>query len=131
VHQRVLLTTWRRFDELPTDADEQLAWMIGVARRELANHRRSEGRRTAAVERLVELVERLPPAGDSMRPDVGALLSALDELDREIVTLTYWDRLTSDQVATVVGLSAAAVRKRLQRCRTTMRGSVGNATALR
>ena len=37
--------------------------------------------------------------------------------DREILTLTYWDGLTAEQVAAVFGISPAAARKRLQRAR--------------
>lgn len=44
-------------------------------------------------------------------------LAHLGKTDREIVTLTYWDGLTAAQVGLVVGLRAAAVRKRLQRAR--------------
>lgn len=47
-------------------------------------------------------------------------LAALDATDREIVTLTYWDGLTADQVGRVVGLRGAAVRKRLQQARERM-----------
>lgn len=48
-------------------------------------------------------------------------LAALDATDREIVTLTYWDGLTADQVGRVVGLrGGTAVRKRLQRARERM-----------
>ncbi len=46
-----------------------------------------------------------------------AALDTLSAQDRELVTLTYWDELTAEQVGRVLGLSAPATRKRLQRAR--------------
>ena len=40
----MFLTAWRRFDRVPDDA---LPWLLGVARRVLANARRSAARRPA------------------------------------------------------------------------------------
>lgn len=39
-------TLWRRLDELPADA---LPWTYGVARRQVANHRRANGRHLRLV----------------------------------------------------------------------------------
>ena len=44
-------------------------------------------------------------------------LAGLGEADREVLLLTYWEGLTSDQVAAVVGATAATTRKRIQRAR--------------
>src|SRR5580765_4438253 len=43
------LVVWRRLDEVP---DEPRAWLLGVARRVLANQRRSVRRQGALVERI-------------------------------------------------------------------------------
>lgn len=129
VHQRVLLTTWRRIDDAPSGDDDATAWMIAVARRELANHRRGEVRRSEATQRLRAELAR-PTSGtqpelSDQAEHLTELLAGLDELDRQIVTLTYWEQLTSEQIGIVVGLSAASVRKRLQRTRQALAAQVG------
>ena len=52
----------------------------------------------------------------STRCGPGALASLGDD-DREVLTLTYWEGLTAEQVATVFGIGPARARKRLQRAR--------------
>lgn len=129
VYQGVLTTTWRKIHKVPDSTagadggDAALGWMLAVARRELANHRRSATRRLAATDRLkAELTAYADPAdGTGAEGDghdtVHDALARLETDEREIVTLTYWDGLTSAQVAAATGLSASAVRKRLERAR--------------
>jgi RNA polymerase sigma factor (sigma-70 family) len=132
VGQLTLTTVWRKIDKVPRADDEALPWLFAVARGELANHRRGQPRRLAATDRLrAELAAGVPAGGEpaAYAPGSGATteaervhdaLAALDATDREIVTLTYWDGLTADQVGRVVGLRGAAVRKRLQQARERM-----------
>lgn len=119
VWQQVLTTTWRKIHAVPSDDEAALGWLIAVARRELANHRRSAHRRHASTERLRNALATLPAVAEETNHvgSVRSALAALSEPDRELVLLTYWDRLTSDQAAAALGISAAAVRKRLQRVR--------------
>ncbi len=134
VYQAVLTTTWRKIHAVPSDHDVALGWLVAVARRELANHRRGQARRMAATERLRDALatgehtayEKGPqdPAVDALR----AALDQLDETDRELVTMTYWDDLTSEQAAGALGISPAAARKRLQRARQRLAGRVTSAT---
>ncbi|GGP14496.1 sigma-70 family RNA polymerase sigma factor [Nonomuraea glycinis] len=52
---------WRRITELP-DGEADKLWLYGVARRVLANHRRSERRRlTRHTELTDEIAHLLPP----------------------------------------------------------------------
>lgn len=119
VWQQVLTTAWRKIYAVPSDEEAALGWLIAVARRELANHRRSASRRHASTERLRSALATLPAAAEeaSHLDNVRSALAALAEPDRELVMLTYWDRLTSEQAAAALGISGAAVRKRLQRAR--------------
>jgi RNA polymerase sigma factor (sigma-70 family) len=60
----VLLTAWRRLDELP-EGDAARVWLYATARRVIANQQRSNRRRAALVERLaldVTWVTREPPS---------------------------------------------------------------------
>lgn len=126
VYQEVLTTAWRKVHQAPEAEQEALPWMLAIARRTLANHRRSAGRRLAATERLRDELAASPPSegvgGDDREAadrvdDVRSGLAGLGEADREVLLLTYWEGLTSDQVAAVVGATAATTRKRIQRAR--------------
>lgn len=120
VYQEVLMTTWRKIHVVPDDPDHALAWLLTVARRALSNDRRSHARRLAATDRLTaELATAAPNPGDSSSAldAVREALMGLHDDDREILTLTYWEGLTADQVAAVFGISGPAARKRLQRAR--------------
>jgi RNA polymerase sigma factor (sigma-70 family) len=121
IFQSVLTTTWRKIHKVPESDAAALCWMLAVARRELANHRRGAARRHAATDRLRELVAiggHPAYAADPAVDQVGWALEQLDAADREVVTLTYWDGLTSEQIGLVLEASPAAIRKRLERART-------------
>ncbi len=118
----VFLVAWRKIDRVPTDPEIALPWLLAVARRALANHRRGIARRRALADRLRHHLVHTGPA--SPGPDALAIRSALARLDsddRELLTLTAWDGLTSAQAAAVVGASPGAVRKRLERARGRLR----------
>lgn len=122
VYAQVLTITWRRLPVVPADDREAFGWMLGVARRCLANHRRGGARRSALAERLRDELPRTV-----RRPDPDAALDAeralatLSPDDRELVTLVYWEQLTAKEAAAVLGISEAAARKRLQRAREALR----------
>jgi RNA polymerase sigma-70 factor, ECF subfamily len=112
-----LLVLWRRLDEIP---DEQaLPWCYGVARRCLANHRRSDQRRDALVDRLLAEPGAVGvPASDGDRDrDLVAAMAALSADDREIVRLWAWEGLPPREIAVVLGISANAAAIRVHRAK--------------
>lgn len=111
------LTAWRRRSDLP-DAVNRRAWLFGTVRRLLLAHRRTS-QQVTPVDDLDDLPSRRPDApADSMREDlVRQALTRLPEVDRELLTLTVWERLPIVEAAVVVGLSANAARVRLHRAR--------------
>ena len=120
VYQEVLTTAWRKIHQVPEDDEHALAWLLAVARRALANHRRARTRRLAATERLGEELATTPPALGDPAGGLDLVREALEAMgadDREVLTLTYWEGLTAEQVAVVLGISAPAARKRIQRAR--------------
>ena len=122
VFQVVLETTWRRLRDVPADEQAALAWLLGTARRCLANNRRGHARRMQATERLRALI-RVPDSPDLNSPFVvvSEALKDLGEADRELLTLVYWEDLTIEQAARVLGISPGAARKRLERARSRLR----------
>lgn len=85
----------------------------------LANHHRSERRRTALGARLRS---ELASASHGHEPhpahdDVAAAFRSLADSDREILALAGWEGLDAGQIAVVLGCSRNAARIRLHRAR--------------
>ena len=117
VASEVFLTAWRRVDDVPADA---LPFLLGVARRTIANARRSDRRHPAVP--LADPVS-VGGAGDAGsaaidRLEVAEAFARLSEADREVLMLVAWDGLASARAARVLGCSVAAFHVRLHRART-------------
>lgn len=110
------LAAWRRFDEL---SEDPVPWLIAVARKALANQRRSTGRQLRLASRLAELPLERVAKGNQLE-DAAAARTALQRLrprEREALLLIGWDGLTPAQAAGSLGCSAASFRVRLHRAR--------------
>jgi RNA polymerase sigma-70 factor, ECF subfamily len=113
--EEVLIVLWRRFDDVPPDAE--VAWSIGVARNVLRNAQRAARRANAHAPRPVAVFD--SSAEDRVVADesVRAALAALSEDDRELLTLHAWDGLGARELAAVLHISENAVAVRLSRAR--------------
>ncbi len=111
------LTAWRRRHALP-DADLRRAWLFGTARRLLlALHR---GKQFTVLTGEAETWAAGPPDPDhdDRNADVvRAALADLPEVDRELLTMTVWERLPVVDAGAALGLTASAARVRLHRVR--------------
>lgn len=111
------LVAWRRFADI---GEDPLAWLLGVARRSVANQLRAERRRGALAGRLQNLssvsVQAWEPPGE-MDPELARALRALSEREREALLLVAWEGLDPKRAAVVVGCTSAAFRVRLHRAR--------------
>jgi RNA polymerase sigma-70 factor, ECF subfamily len=114
------LIAWRRLDDVPA---ETLPWLLGVARRVLANQRRAAGRR-APDGPIVPLEAVADPDSSTAVADrvadrdaFAAAFSALGPRDREVLALVSWDGLAPREAATVLGCSSATFSLRLHRAR--------------
>ena len=113
------LTAWRRLADVP-EGDAARLWLYGIARRVLANHRRSERRRERLAGRLREaplagVPEIAEPATSGGR--VAEAFARLRPQDRELLALAVWERLDAGEIASVLGCSRNAARIRLHRAR--------------
>ncbi len=116
----VLLAAWRRRGHIPEDDQECLAFLIGIARRILANARRSQVRRRG-------MLARLPPARseDSAEARVIGAVGAQELLARlgpeaDLLRMAVLEGLSHAQMAAVLGCSVNAVAIRLHRARRTL-----------
>ncbi len=109
----VFLVAWRRLDSLPA---EPLPWLIGAARKVLANHRRGANRAAALSDRIgtTLAVQAQPEPRDHA---IVSALAALDPPDRELLLLIAWEGLRQAEVGAVLGISRPAVATRLHRAR--------------
>ncbi|MBT8206862.1 MAG: RNA polymerase sigma factor [Acidimicrobiia bacterium] len=117
VFEETLMTIWRRLDDVPADA--VLPWSYGVAKRALANHRRSVRRQGQLVDRLKrqphEQIQQ--PLGTDASPELAAALERLSVADREMLRLWAWEDLEPREIAVVLGSTANAVSLRLTRAK--------------
>lgn len=106
---------WRRIDQVP-HPEAALPWLLAVARRVLANQRRSLLRRVQLGLRL----RREPQQPTALFGTGGPAIEALEQLhpdDQELLRLLAWDGLSHAEAGQVLGISANAVAVRLHRAR--------------
>jgi RNA polymerase sigma-70 factor (ECF subfamily) len=110
----VFVVVWRRLDEVP---EQPLGWLLGVARRVLANRRRAAERAAALHERLAVStpLSQAPPAIVDER--VSKALAELSEQDRELLLLIAWEGLGQAEVAEALGVRRGTIAVRLHRAR--------------
>lgn len=124
------LVGWRRVEELVA-ADNPTAWLMGVARRVIANHRRGKARAARTVERTAGLaVVPAPDTADRVAGAEGAdailaALATLPERDREVLMLAAWEGLGAAEIGTVLGVSPAVASRRLFRARGRLARALG------
>lgn len=117
VAAEVFVIAWRRLDAVP---DDGLPWLLGVARRVLANRRRGQVREGALRDRLIA-VQATGAAAEPIRSEADhriiRALASLSERDREALLLVGWEGLTPAQAARVLGVSANTFAARSYRAR--------------
>lgn len=108
------LTAWRRIDDVP---EEPLPWLLGVARRVLANQSRGDRRRHALQAKMLLQTPSASSATEAEGRDALIAVSRLPKAEREAITLIAWEGLTPGQAAASLGCSTVAMRVRLYRAR--------------
>jgi RNA polymerase sigma factor (sigma-70 family) len=127
------LVAWRRLDDVPRGEQARL-WLYGVARRQLANQRRGQLRRSQLADRLRDELPAAVAAATAGDEDeragaVRAALQRLGEPDRELLMLSSWEGLSPAELAAVLDLSAVTLRSRLHRARKRLRAQLDRAEA--
>jgi len=116
---QVFLVAWRRFGVIPLAPEDRL-WLFGVARRMVADHRRSTMRRLRLTDRLVGEArnpDSSTPSFSLLQARVDAAMEVLRPAEREVLRLVLWDDLSHSDVSTVLGCTANAVELRYRRAR--------------
>ena len=111
------LVAWRRLDAV---GEDPLPWLLGVARRVLANQQRADRRRGALAAQMQRLLpgqtpDWEPPA--AMSDELAVAMVRLSPQEREALLLVAWEGLDGARAARVAGCSPVAFRARLHRAR--------------
>jgi len=112
---------WRRIGEVPV---AELPWLLGVARRVLANARRSRARQAALAQRMAAAAcaSAAGPGEDSgVAAELAAAIAKLPAPQQEALLLIAWDGLSEREAARALGCSRAAFAARLHRARARVR----------
>lgn len=122
-----MLVAWRRLDEMPPEPETRL-WLYGVARRVIANARRSARRQDRLAGRLrlqfSTAVAQIEPPELPIAADVSAAMHTLSDIEREVLLLTATEELTPGEIAVVLGMNPNTVRTHLHRARTRLRAEL-------
>jgi len=134
VVSQVFLISLRRIEDVPVDA---LPWLLGVARRVLANHWRSKRRSEALQVRLQSNFSAYQPAAAQsyerrlLATRLFEGLTQLSEPDREALLLVAWDGLSHAEAAQVLDCSRPAFALRVYRARQRLLKYFGNMRTLK
>jgi RNA polymerase sigma factor (sigma-70 family) len=129
IAQEAFLSAWQNLRRLKTP-DSFLPWLRQITRNLARDHLRGGKRRPLDGEAAeLAIAHAADPSASPMqqliddeREAVAAdLISELPAESREVLLLYYREGQSSQQVATLLGMSDAAVRKRLSRARQTVR----------
>ncbi|WP_375406364.1 RNA polymerase sigma factor [uncultured Amnibacterium sp.] len=108
----VLLVTWRRIDDVPS---EPLPWMFRVAANQLRNAKRGLRRQELVAARLAD--EQRGALDDSHGDAVRLALSSLRPPDAELLRLWAWEGLQPADIAIVLRITPNAAAIRLHRAK--------------
>jgi len=129
VTAEVFVVAVRRARDIP---EQQLPWLLGVARHVLANHARSARRRTALGERLrAQPHDHAPDAGGALdRVDVlRRAVATLGPRDQEVVGLLLAADLDHRELAVALGCTPNTASARASRARKRLRAALADQDA--
>ncbi|WP_320668492.1 RNA polymerase sigma factor [Patulibacter defluvii] len=125
VTSETFLVAWRRLEHLP---EPPLPWLLGVARKTVANARRGSGRAQALIARLErepeDRVVRDPAHGEDDGLAAERVMAAFNRLadgDRDVLSLIVWEGLAPREAAAVLGIAAPRFSVRLHRAKQRLR----------
>lgn len=105
-------------------------WLYGVVRNLVGDEYRKRGRRARLQEECKERLAFDAPASSGLHADVREAVLSLPETHRDILIMTYWEDLTSKEIASILEINSAAVRARVMRARSLLRTKLAQASEL-
>ena len=123
---------FRRRASFDPSLGELRAWLFGIATNLLRAHWREEQHLLALEARIAG--EPGPPASESddealarwVAPHLARALSLLSQDQRDVLLLHAWADLSSEEIASALGVPAGTIRSRLSRARAELRDYLGD-----
>lgn len=109
---------WRKFD--PAEPYGR-PWLLQTARNLVGDSYRRRDREREGIRNLASVAR---PDESHAHAELRIALSRLARGDREVLELHYWDGLSADEIAQVVGCRTSAAWKRLSRARAALRAQL-------
>jgi GDPmannose 4,6-dehydratase len=122
---QVFLVAWRRVTQIPAPPEDRL-WLFGVARRTVADYRRSTLRRKRLHDRFFQEStgpQTVVSLDGSTRTEMA--LDRLAQRDRDLLTMVAWDGLSHADIGEILGCSPNAVELRYRRARERFKEAFG------
>ena len=119
VTQEVFVSAWKARDQYDPSKGTLAAWLVGIAKRRIIDHLRSEGRH--ADRRAAAPLEHVDPDGESDlsrtvdRMVVADALRTLPDRARDVIVLAYIDGLTHQEITERTGLPLGTVKSDIRR----------------
>ncbi|WP_308220838.1 sigma-70 family RNA polymerase sigma factor [Microbacterium sp. CIAB417] len=102
-----------------------LTWLLRIAEGVLRDRRRRGGLREPVLDAVHKNVVTNPAEASTLdRRDVLQAMARLNERERRVVVLTYWDGLSTGEAAEVMRSRPGAVRATLRRAREKLRDAL-------
>lgn len=107
--------------------DSALPWLLGIATHVIADHRRAEKRRLAALQRLTGHREQvIEPQAALPSAELVRELRRLAAPDRDALLLVVWGELSYEEAATALGIPIGTVSSRITRARRHLAGAIAH-----
>jgi RNA polymerase sigma-70 factor, ECF subfamily len=120
VTHEAFLVAWRKLDQIPSDPNQALAWILAVARNCLLHSNRNSQRKQSLQVRIAETAKSFIPGpsdGVNQTLDLANAWQKLDPKYQEAIALQVWDGLAPAKAAQVLGITEANYRRRVSRAR--------------
>ncbi|MCZ3386358.1 MAG: sigma-70 family RNA polymerase sigma factor [Actinomycetia bacterium] len=120
VAQAVFVSAWRGRHRYSPDQGALPAWLLGITRRRIADHWESRSREQRRIDAAGAASEVLPASEESVekvanRVLIADELSRLDQPQRQIMELAFFDDLTHHQIADHLSMPLGTVKSHIRR----------------
>jgi len=120
VAQAVFVSAWRGRHRYTPDHAALPAWLLGITKRRIADHWESRSREQRKVDAMGYASEVVPQTEESVeqvadRVLIADELSRLDQPQRQIMELAFFDDLTHPQIAERLAMPLGTVKSHIRR----------------
>ena len=124
--QEVFVTAFRKRAKFDSSYGSARPWLLGIASKAVASHRRAERRQLELLQRAIALPEPAVASSDGLDPHLYAGLTGLARRDRDALLLHAWGELSYEEIAHALRVPVGTVRSRIHRARRQLAAHLGD-----